>query len=110
MTLTKIVNGEVVALSPEEEAEIRSRWAEADKPKPVVVHAAWFRAALAEIGAVENVNRAVAAQGPVAATLWEYATTIRSDDPDVIAVAAAVGVDLSALFARALEIRGQRAG
>lgn len=77
---------------------------------PSEIHIAWLRAALAEAGALTNVNAAVAAAGAVKQALWEYATTIRRADPDVGAIAGALSLDLDALFIRADEIRRERQG
>lgn len=85
------------------------------EPEPVVpvpseIHIAWLRAALAEAGTLSAVNAAVASAGPVKQALWEYATTIRRNDPDVVAIAGALSIDLDALFIRADEIRIERQG
>lgn len=72
------------------------------------IHMAWFRAALAEAGKLAAVNTAIASLGPVKQELWEYASAIRIDDPDVIAVAAALDIDLRATFDRAAEIKAER--
>lgn len=77
---------------------------------PDDTHAAWLRAALAEAGKLDAVDAAVEAAGPVKVALWQYATTIRRDDSDVTAVAAALKIDLAALFLRAEEIRRERTG
>lgn len=69
------------------------------------VHIAWLKAALAEAGKLEAVNAAVAKAGPVQAALWEYATTINASDKDVVAIAAAMKLDLPALFRRADALR-----
>lgn len=79
-------------------------------PVPSEVHIAWLRAALAEAGTLSAVNAAVASAGAVKQALWEYATTIRRNDPDVMAIAGALSIDLDALFIRADEIRIERQG
>lgn len=79
-------------------------------PVPSEIHIAWLRAALAEAGALESVNAAVGAAGPVKQVLWQDATTIRRNDPDVVAIAGALSLDLDALFIRADEIRSGRQG
>lgn len=76
---------------------------------PLSVHIAWLRAALAEAGKLDAVNAAVATAGPVKAQLWDYATTITRNDPDVVAIAAALQINLDEIFARAIEIRDTRA-
>ena len=75
---------------------------------PRTIHPAWLRLALIEIDKLDAVNAAVASQGAVKATLWEYATTIAEDDADVNAIATALSIDLAALFDRAEEIRNSR--
>lgn len=77
---------------------------------PDETHAAWLRAALAEAGKLDAVDAAVEAAGPVKLALWQYATTIRRDDPDVMAIAGALKIDLAALFLRADAIRRERTG
>lgn len=79
-------------------------------PVPADIHVAWLRAALAEAGTLSAVNAAVASAGAVKQALWEYATTIRRNDPDVMAIAGALSIDLDALFIRADEIRIERQG
>ena len=79
-------------------------------PVPTEIHIAWLRAALAEEGVLDDVNAAVASAGAVKQALWEYATTIRRADPDVVAIAGALSLDLDALFIRADEIRIERQG
>lgn len=77
---------------------------------PESVHIAWLEAALAEAGALDGVNAAVAAAGAVKLALWKRVTTIRRNDPDVVAIAGALSLDLDALFIRADEIRSERQG
>lgn len=79
-------------------------------PVPADIHVAWLRAALAEAGTLSAINAAVASAGAVKQALWEYATTIRRNDPDVMAIAGALSTDLDALFIRADEIRIERQG
>lgn len=79
-------------------------------PVPSEIHIAWLRAALAEAEVLDDVNAAAAAAGAVKLALWEYATTIRRADPDVVAIAGALSLDLDALFIRADEIRSERQG
>lgn len=84
---------------------------EPQAPAPIVeIHAAWLRAALAEPGTdkLGAVNAAVASQGPVKLALWEFATTIRIGDANVVAIAGALNIDLRALFDRADEMRRSR--
>lgn len=79
-------------------------------PVPSEIHIAWLRAALAEADVLGAVNAAVTSAGPVKQVLWRDATTIRRNDPDVVAIAGALSLDLDALFIRADEIRSGRQG
>lgn len=74
------------------------------------IHKAWLRAALADIGRIADVDAAVHTAGPVSWELWSNATTISQDDPEVNAIAGALGIDLDAVFAAALAIRAARGG
>jgi hypothetical protein len=78
--------------------------------RPRAVHAAWIKAALADIGKLSAVNAAVAAAGPVKAALWDSVTTVREDHSDIVAIAAALRIDLPALFTRAEQIRDENHG
>lgn len=74
-------------------------------PAPPVetIRVAWVKASLAQIGKLEPVNAAVT--DPVLKALWDSATEIRRDDPDMVEVAAALSIDLDHLWARARAIR-----
>lgn len=78
-------------------------------PPPREVHAAWFRAALAEASQLDAVEAAVAEATAVERELWAYATTIRIDHPTVMAFAATLSIDLNKVFDRAEKIRAARA-
>lgn len=118
-TIVTVENGpELISLEdrPEKwaifEEWVSSGGAVAPFPAPIVeqtIHIAWLRAALAEAGKLTAVDRAVSATGPVQKQLWDYATTIRRNHPSVVAIAAALDLDLDALFARAAAIRGEQA-
>jgi deoxyxylulose-5-phosphate synthase len=83
----------------------------APTPPPInVVKAGWLRAALARQGKLAAVNAAVAQSTEEKQELWEYATEYRIDDPDVVAIAAALGIDLRTLFDLAETIRIERQG
>jgi hypothetical protein len=73
------------------------------------VHAAWIKAALAEIGKTEDV-RNLLASAPVKLALWENVTTVRDDHPDIKGVAGALGIDLADLFNRAERLRTANGG
>jgi hypothetical protein len=83
-------------------------WLEPLPPVVEEVHRAWLRAALAEAGVIAAVDAAVQAAGPVKWELWSTATTVRQADPDVQAIAGALGIDLPAIFRRADAIRTSR--
>lgn len=74
------------------------------------IHKAWLRAALADIGRIAELDAAVQSAGPVPWELWSNATTISQDDPDVTAIAAALNIDLAAVFTAARAIRTARGG
>lgn len=73
------------------------------------VHIAYLKLALAEAGALDAVDAAVKSAGRAQEILWDYATTIRQTDPEVVTIGAALGLDLDAVFARAEELRKARA-
>ncbi|MEI8144242.1 MAG: hypothetical protein WCH83_02145 [Alphaproteobacteria bacterium] len=73
-------------------------------PEPVI-QVAWFRAALAEAGRINDVDSAVDQAGPVPRQLWDYATSIRRGHPMVVAIASQLQLDLDALFSRAEALR-----
>tara|TARA_R110002020_G_scaffold34066_33_gene103947 strand:- start:8922 stop:9422 length:501 start_codon:yes stop_codon:yes gene_type:complete len=80
-------------------------------PAPVTsIHKAYFRAALAAFDKLGDVDAAVTAAGPVKAELWAGATTIDITDPDVVAIAGALEIDVAAVLTKAREIQaGDRA-
>lgn len=75
---------------------------------PRSIHAAWIKAALVEIDKLASVNAAVGTASQVAQVLWDEATTITETDPEVVAIARVLEIDLPALFDRANEIRASR--
>jgi len=79
----------------------------APEPTVTAVHIAWLEQALKEIDKLDAVNAAVAAD-PAKASLWRRVVTVNRNDPDVIAVASALDIDLDTLFARADAIRRER--
>jgi hypothetical protein len=74
------------------------------------IHKAWFRAALAGMERIAEVDAAVRASGEVAWELWANATTISRDDADVVAIAAEPSIDLDAVFAAARAFQAARGG
>lgn len=75
---------------------------------PRSVHIAWLEAALAEIDKLASVEAAVGTASPAAQALWRRATTITETDPEVVAIASVLDIDLPALFDRANAIRASR--
>ena len=75
---------------------------------PRSVHIAWLEAALAEVDKLASVEAAVGTATPAAQALWRRATTISESDPEVIAIASVLEIDLPALFDRANAIRVSR--
>jgi hypothetical protein len=80
-------------------------------PQPPVVnetrsmHAAWIKAALADMGKLAAVDAAVKAAGPVQVALWTNVTSISIADASVNVIAAALNIDLEVLFDRAEALR-----
>jgi len=68
MSLTKCVNGEHVACSPDEEAAIRAEWAAADAKSAAIAQAAQAAAKL-EAVRVEAVDKIIAADPVLSAKL-----------------------------------------
>lgn len=99
-----------------EVAEKTARIAELEAQVPATslpetsVHKAWLRAALASAGHLPAVDAAVQQAGAVKWELWANATAIDRNDPDVVAIAAALGIDLDAVFIEARAIRAARGG
>jgi hypothetical protein len=91
---------------------LKARLAEIETTPPQAngrsIHKAWLRAALASIERLAEVDAAVQAAGPVHWELWANATTISRDDADVVAIAAALSIDLDAVFAAARAIQAAR--
>lgn len=88
------------------EAQIATLTAEPERS----IHKAYLRAALASIERLAEVDAAVQSAGAVKWELWANATTISQDDPDVNAIADALGIDLDAVFVAARAIRAARGG
>lgn len=74
-------------------------------PEPRIILAGWFKAAISQLGYTAAVAGAVSLQPEWKQILWNAATHIREDDADVIAIATALNINLSAVFDRAEEIR-----
>jgi hypothetical protein len=77
---------------------------------PREVHAAWFKKALLEMGQLERVDTFVAALPRDMSLLWEYATSFKEDDADVVGIARALSIDLKAVFDTAETLRKARFG
>lgn len=90
------------------EAQIAALTAEPERS----IHKAYLRAALAgkPFERLAEVDAAVQAAGAEKWELWANATTISQDDPDVNAIATALGIDLDAVFVAARAIRAARGG
>lgn len=90
-------------------AEIKSQIPATPSPE-TAIHKAWVRAALASAGHLAAVDAAVQQAGAVKWELWANATAIDRNDSDVVAIAAALGIDLDAVFTEARAIRAARGG
>jgi hypothetical protein len=79
-------------------------------PPPVVreTHTAWLKVALDDLGVLDAVNSAVVSANRREAVLWEYGTSIREDDPSVLSVASALGLNVASLFDAAEAIKIER--
>jgi hypothetical protein len=77
---------------------------------PREIHIAWFKATLADLGFLDAVETAVATLPAAKRIIWEYATSIIEIDADVVAIAAALRIDLAAVFDRAEAIRSGKFG
>jgi hypothetical protein len=109
-----VATAEAEAQAAKDEAVLlKARIAELEGKPPAdsgrTIHKAWLRAALASIERLAEVDAAVQAAGPVPWELWANATTISRDDADVVAIAAALSIDLDAVFAAARAIQAARA-
>lgn len=76
---------------------------------PRSVRMAYFRIALKRIGKLEAVDAAVASHpDPESIELWTYASWVHESNPVVIQIAAALSVDLTALFDSAVAIGAEQ--
>lgn len=71
-----------------------------------VIRTAYLKAALAQMNKLDVVEAAI--QDPVLKALWDHATEMRRDDPDMIALAAALSIDIEAVWIAARAIREAR--
>lgn len=102
----KLVDGVYVALEGDELADFLAREnAPPPPPPPRAILIGWFKAALSQMGKLTIVDQAVQGLPEWKRILWEYATSVREDDADVVAVAGALNIDLAAVFDLAEEIR-----
>lgn len=114
MTLTKIVDGERVECSAEEEQEILARWNEAPDPldrerEAMVLTRYQARAALLNAGLLDDVEALMAdASTPREVRLmWQFKERIRRNHPTTIDMASALGwtdEQLDDLFRAAMAI------
>ena len=88
MALTKNVNGNIVELSPEEEATVLAQWeAGAIPPVPSAVTPAQLRLALDAVDMLDAVEAVVDQLGRAARIKWDFGIIIPRNDPLVIAAA-----------------------
>jgi len=102
MTMHKMVNGEVVECSPEEEAAILAERAAHAAPRvPRAVTMRQARLALLGAGLLANVEAAIdALEEPdrsAARIEWEYSQEVHRHRPFVLVLGAAMGLDSAAL-------------
>lgn len=76
-------------------------------PPVEVIRTAYLKAALAQMGKLATVEAAIS--DPVLKALWDAATEMRRDDPDMIALASALSIDIEAVWTAARAIRDARA-
>jgi len=93
--LRKWVNGEVVIYTPPTE------------PSVYIASPMQARIALLNAGLLTMIENAIVAKGGAIQIKWEYATEIRSDDPDLVSIAADLGIanQLPALFESAANVK-----
>lgn len=113
MTLTKIVNGEPVEMSAEEEASIRAEWASSAGPQvPRQVTRKQARKTLALAGLLSQVQPAIdAVADPQTRMLaqidWDDSATFERDNPTLLMLAETLGLSNSqvdALFIQAAQL------
>ena len=100
MSLTKIVNGVAVALSPQEEAAVRAEWATADAaapPVPASVSMRQARRALRQAGLLEAVPALPEPQRTDAQIDWEFAQEVRRNFGLVQQLGPALGLSENAI-------------
>ncbi|MGJ8570418.1 MAG: hypothetical protein ACSHXI_06945 [Hoeflea sp.] len=100
-----------VAPKNEEIESLKAQIATLTPAEPATsIHKAYFRAALASMGRLAEVDDFMTTQSPLKQELWGGATTIDITDPDIVAVADSLAVDLPATLARANEIKAGNRG
>lgn len=109
-------NGTIV-VDDAAEAEIGGTWTSgagfAAPALPIITreeHAAWFKAALLQLGQLDRVDAFVNALPATKKLLWEYATSFKEDDTDVRSVAGALSIDLKVVFDTAATLRKAKFG
>lgn len=102
------------ALPPDTEVRVAlHRWLEAGGQiapyvppvMPLVEHMAWIKIALDEMGKLQAIDDLVAGLPKSKRLLWEYGTSVKDTDPDVVSIAAIAGVPVSDVFALAAQKR-----
>jgi hypothetical protein len=72
------------------------------------IHAAYVKQALHEMDMLDEVNGAAIAAGKF--QLWDNATSFNLREPDVVAIAAMLGIDLAEVRSRALAVKAGNSG
>lgn len=93
----RIVNGQIVWLTAEEEAALEAQWAaaaaEANTPKvPVSITPRQCRLLLLQQGLLSTVEAMIAQQDDATKITWEYALEFRRDDPLLTQLATNLGL------------------
>jgi hypothetical protein len=101
MTLKKIVNGEEVDMSPEEEAAIQAEWQSNAQAIPSSVSMAQARLVLLAAGKLAAVQTAIDAlpspDKDKAQIWWDYSSRVEREHPYVLVLAPLLGLDTNAL-------------
>jgi len=101
MTLTKLLDGAVVTMTPGEEAQTTAAWAAADAARaayvPPEVPALQLRRAARALGQYAAIVSYITTNNGDVLDWWQSKSTIRRDDPTLATIAAALGVSSNAL-------------
>lgn len=77
-------------------------------PPVEVIKVAYIKVALRRLGLLDAVDAAVSGGDPDLQILWDKGTEIRRDDPEMIALATALSIDIDAVWAAARAVRDAR--